>query len=379
MIDGPTLKEVLSGMNIPPDLEYLTDHPEPSFNWIHRSTEGAEIYFVANGLEQPVTALFSFRAAGLRPEIWHPETGKIEPLAVYDVDDGLVRVPLRFDATESRFLVFRRGNSAANDRVTRVAVDGQVMLDTAWNKSSLAGVPVAMPKVTRAEDDAFLVLPARGGELSLHLADAGELKGTLTDPLNLPVDGPWTIEFPPGLGAPPSITMQKLACLSKHPEPGVRYFSGTAGYTTTFEIPPSAFRGAQTRLDLDLGELHVSAIVKLNGKDLGIIWKKPYRIEITGAAKPGSNTLEVAVANLWINRLIGDEQLPDDCIWKEDWRRLGMTLDEFPQWLREGKPSPTGRITFKTWKHYDKQAPLVPSGLLGPVLVEVREWMKTAR
>jgi hypothetical protein len=104
------------------------------------------------------------------------------------------------------------------------------------------------------------------------------------------------------------------------------------------------------------------AQVKLNGKDLGILWKPPFRVDITEAAKPGENALEVKVVNLWVNRLIGDEQLPEDSP-----RNPNGTLKEWPQWLNEGKPSPTGRFTFTTWRLWNKSAPLQPSGLIGPV------------
>ena len=105
--------------------------------------------------------------------------------------------------------------------------------------------------------------------------------------------------------------------------------------------------------------------MKLNGHDLGILWKPPYRVELTKAAKPGANALEVQVVNLWPNRLIGDDHLP------EDTERDGAMLRQWPQWLLDGKPSPTGRLTFSTWKHWTKDDPLLESGLLGPVTLEV--------
>ena len=104
--------------------------------------------------------------------------------------------------------------------------------------------------------------------------------------------------------------------------------------------------------------IHVNA---LNNEKLGILWKPPFRVNLSTAARRGSNKLVVKITNLWPNRLIGDEQLPEDCEWN------GKQLKAWPQWLLEGKPSPTGRLAFTTWHHWTKDAPLVESGLIGPV------------
>ena len=121
--------------------------------------------------------------------------------------------------------------------------------------------------------------------------------------------GAWELRFPPGVGAPERITLEKLISWSEHSSPGVRYFSGTATYTKTIAIPPQML-GKNRRLYLDLGNVQVMAQVSLNGKDLGILWKSPYRVEITDTAKVGDNALQVQVTNLWVNRMVGDETLP---------------------------------------------------------------------
>ena len=141
----------------------------------------------------------------------------------------------------------------------------------------------------------------------------------------------------------------------------MKYFSGTAAYRKTLHVP-SELIAADRRLFLDLGKVEVIAEVKVNDQDLGILWKPPFRADITDAVKPGENALEVKVVNLWVNRLIGDEQLPEDSA-----RNPNGTLKEWPQWLQEGKPSPTGRYTFTSWRLWKKDSPLQESGLLGPV------------
>ena len=170
-----------------------------------------------------------------------------------------------------------------------------------------------------------------------------------------------------GEDAPASVKLDTLISWTEHPDPGVKYFSGTATYKKAF-----LFRGLLPAKDraywLDLGDLKNIAEVKLNGKDLGILWKPPFRVDVTDALRDGSNELDIRVTNLWPNRLIGDEQLPEDREWD------GLHLKAWPQWLLDGKPSPTGRFTFTTWHHWKKDDALLPSGLFGPVTLrtEVR-------
>jgi hypothetical protein len=121
---------------------------------------------------------------------------------------------------------------------------------------------------------------------------------------------------------------------------------------------------------LDLGQVQVMAKVKINGKDCGILWKPPFEADVTGVVRAGPNALEIQIVNLWPNRLIGDEHLPQDCTWQTP-TQAGAALARWPSWLLEGKPSPTGRITFTTWKHWSKDSALLESGLIGPVTLRV--------
>jgi hypothetical protein len=171
------------------------------------------------------------------------------------------------------------------------------------------------------------------------------------------------VNFPPGLGAPAQIGLDKLISWSESPIDGVKYFSGTATYHTTFTVPADMV-AAGRRLELDLGDVEVIAEVIVNGRDLGIAWKRPYAVDITPAARAGDNELEIRATNLWPNRIIGDEQLPED----SDRSPQGW-IKSWPEWLLAGKPSPTGRITFATWRYWKKNDPLLPSGLLGPVVL----------
>ena len=129
--------------------------------------------------------------------------------------------------------------------------------------------------------------------------------------------------------------------------------------------------GSGQKLLLDLGTVRVLARVILNRKELVTLWKPPFVADISSAAKPGENLLEVKVVNLWLNRIIGDEQLPPDCEWKPSILAPGRRLTEWPKWFLEGKPGPTGRQTFATWNYWSKDSPLSESGLLGPVSLKV--------
>ncbi|HUZ47217.1 MAG TPA: glycosyl hydrolase [Terriglobia bacterium] len=183
------------------------------------------------------------------------------------------------------------------------------------------------------------------------------------------IRGPWRVSFPPNLGAPPEVTLPELISLHEHSEEGVRYFSGTATYTNRFHVDAKAIAGGR-RLYLDLGRVEVFAEVRVNGRNLGVLWKPPLRIDVTEAVHPGENNLEVLITNLWPNRLIGDEQLPPENEYDDKGGLFGGPIKSLPQWYLDGKPKPPGgRITFATWKHYDKDSPLIESGLIGPVVL----------
>ncbi len=211
--------------------------------------------------------------------------------------------------------------------------------------------------------------PAAGAKAGLLFWEEGDY--TVGDkplpvsgiPKPILIPGPWTVTFPPNLGAPPQITLPELKSLHRHEIDGVKYFSGTATYTTRFQVAADATANGK-RLYLDLGRVEVIAEVKVNGKPAGNLWKFPYRTEITSLVKPGENALEIEVTNLWPNRLIGDEQQ------SPEYEYAGATggIRAIPDWYAQGKPKPPSpRVGFATWKWYSKDDPLLESGLLGPV------------
>ena len=119
----------------------------------------------------------------------------------------------------------------------------------------------------------------------------------------------------------------------------MKYFSGSATYTKTIQASANWFKPG-AHLWLDLGDVENLADIAVNGKSLGILWKAPYKVDLSGALKPGSNQLTIKVTNLWVNRLIGDQQ-----------------------------PNAVEKYTFTDIKPYSANSPLLPSGLLGPLRI----------
>lgn len=213
-------------------------------------------------------------------------------------------------------------------------------------------------------DDRSTLRGWRDGAFAFQTSDGKTVQAQVSG-VSAPVEiaGPWTVQFPPNLGAPVQATFDRLISWTEHPDDGIKYFSGTATYVKEFDVSADRVSGEGKQLHLDLGRLQNVAQVVVNGTDLGIFWRPPYRVDVTRVVKPGKNHLEVRITNLWPNRLIGDERLPDDKRWS------GERMKAWPQWLTDGKPAPTGRLTFATRKHWTKDDQPLPSGLFGPVVL----------
>jgi len=364
------LARLLAKLGTPPDFSAETKQAPQSLRYIHKRIGDDDVYFVANKNPHAEEAVCSFRVSGRRPEVWWPDTGRIERVAAYDVVGAVTRVPIHFEPSGSVFVVFRGDVKAEDDRIIAVTRDGGAVLDT---RAPLDSAAMGLSRDNSGRLQASVSQP---GAYVLKSA-AGKTRELTVNAVAEPIEinGPWEVRFDPKWGGPDQpVVFQKLEDWSKRPEEGIRYYSGTATYVTRFTAPekianrqsPMADGGAQ--VFLDLGQVAVSAEVKLNGKNLGILWKPPFRADVTAALQPGENVLEIQVVNLWINRMIGDEQLPEDSE-----RHPNGTLKSWPKWLDEGKPSPGGRYTFTSWRLWKKTSPLQESGLLGPVRLETRE------
>ena len=372
------LGQLLDERGVTPDFAYSTKDASRSLRFIHKSMDGAEVYFVANKTPRVQEAVCAFRVRGKRPELWRPVTGEILRPAVYDEVDGRVRVPMRLEPNESVFVVFRAKAGIERDRIVSVTRNGEPVLDTkvaatATDAGARAGAGCV--DLVRGANGHVSALVWQSGRYAFKTANGsgGEFESA-TLPTPFEIAGPWQVEFAPGGGAPNRVTFEKLIPWNDHADLGVRYFSGTAAYTKAFTMPPELM-GKNQRLFLDLGHVAVVAEVRLNGRVLGTLWNTPFRVEVTDALNSGQNLLDVRVVNLWVNRQIGDEMLPEDSD-----RNPSGTLKKWPQWLEEGKPSPTGRYTFTSWRLWKKDSPLQESGLLGPVTITAaKEISRVAR
>ena len=310
VFNGISFEELFRRINLPADFEPHAAAKNAEVIYIHRRVGDTEVYFVSNQENRSEELNAAFRAGNRAPELWDPATGEIRALPDFRVEAGVVRLPLHLDPCGSAFVVFR------GDRK-----------------------------------------PAAGKNWT-------ELKVAQT------ITGPWQVSFPPKLGAPATATFDGLSSWSKNATAGIRFFSGTATYEKQIEILAV---GTNRECYLDLGKVSVMAEVELNGKNLGVLWKPPFRVRVDGVAKPGANRLVVRVTNLWHNRMVGDATLPEDDV---QWKEKGTFYfpAQWPEWLLQGKPRPSGRVIFCTRKDvYTASDPLLESGLLGPVTLQTAE------
>ena len=357
------IADLLKGRGLPPDFD-----ADPSLRFIHRRDSSRDIYFVANSATNWLQANCGFRVTGKQPEVWNPQTGEIRKPALFVQTNGLTYLPLAFEPAGSLFVVFNekvgRSGSVPPPELTR---NGENLVPGPGR--AVTSAPPA--EVTVNGSGEMQLLAWTPGNYRLKWPSGPTRYHDLNSlPEPLVISGAWDVSFQANRGAPERQVFETLSDWSKHPDSGIRYFSGTAAYSKQFDVPvsllPGTGQGPQAtpslRHYLDLGEVDVMAEVTLNEKNLGVLWKPPYRIDVTDLLRPGANRLEVKVVNLWVNRMIGDEQMPEDSDRKDD-----GTLKRWPDWLDQDGPSPTGRFTFTSWRLWKKDAALQPSGLIGPV------------
>jgi hypothetical protein len=322
------LHDCLSAIGTPPDFASGT-----GFKCIHRRVGDTDLYFVANPDSVWREADCTFRVTGSQPELWDPDAGTTKRQILYRQKDGLTALPLRLGPSGSVFVVFRKPVSKFVP-VVFVSRDGaNIVPDPA------VGAPGRAPMELLA--GAGNTVDFLGWEPGTYELKAADGKGALVVVKGIPVmqiAGPWEVSFPANWGAPDHLTLESLISWTKHADSGVKYYSGTATYRKKILVQPELL-GKNRRLCLDLGSVRVMAQVKLNDKDLGILWNPPFRLDITEFVKPGENALEIVVANVWANRLIGDMSLPAEKRFTQGGGKL------------------------------EQNAPLAESGLLGPVQI----------
>ena len=279
VISDKTAYFVLQDDGIKPDCNFQPGKGD--FDYIHRTAGNTEIYFVANRTNCADTTTVGFRVTGKAPELWNPVTGERKFAAAYDENDGCTYLPLDFAPCGSWFVVFR---DADTNHPTTSYVNN-------WPLNPLQKF-----------------------------------------------SGAWTVHFDPKGGGPETAQFDSLVSWPTRPEPGIKFYSGTATYEKTFTMPQSAIGNRQSKIYLDLGEIHELAEVKVNGKSCGIVWCPPFRVDVTDAVTPGENKLQIEVVNFWPNRIIGDDSLP-----------------------------PAERFTKTNIRNLTAKTPLEAAGMLGPV------------
>lgn len=274
---------------------------------------------------------------------------------------------------------FFEGNS------TSLRTDARVLSPAEIAKIAAAGPPA--PSINTSPAD---VMRGADGQVQMRVWESGHYTASngqsLTAKLPTPklIEGAWNVTLQPGRGAPAAITLTKLESLSHHADPAVRHFSGTATYQRSIDVPADSLKQG-LRIWLDLGRVEILSGVRVNGKNLGVVWKEPYRVDITDVVHAGANQLSLSVTNLWANRMIGDAALPEEgrFVDNADWMIgekpgadgkmkpvMARKIVELPEWYKKGEAKPAGgRVTFTPWTFFQADEPLLDSGLLGPVRI----------
>ena len=265
-------------VNLQPDV--IISNAKNKILFRHRQMTDQDIYWLNNRGENPIDAEISFKVSGKIPELWNPMNGKTEKIS-YQIKDGRTIIPLRFESWDAYFIVFK-DIANTNNFTQNIRTEKEIII----------------------------------------------------------LENPWQVSFQSGRSAPENATFTELKSFTENADLGIKYFSGTATYKSTFTAP----KNLKGEYVINLGNVKNVAEVLVNGKSLGTVWKKPFKVEIGETLKMGENSIEIKVTNLWVNRLIGDAQ-----------------------------PETKNKITFTTMPFYQANSPLLPSGLLGPVRILVKE------
>jgi len=288
LVWGQSSRALLQADGLGPDFEALNTQRQADYEYIHYTLNGADVYFVCNQTVQARKVDLAFRVSGRQPELWDPATGEVRIADAFASNESQTTVPVSFDPHGSLFVIFR----SQADGNGKPGVNFPV-----WQEQQI-------------------------------------------------LSGPWDVSFDPEWGGPAKpVRFDTLASWTAHSDPGIKYYSGKAVYRTTFTLAKVPNGEA---LALELGSVKDVGIarVMLNGKDLGVLWRAPFRVDISATVKTGENRLEVMVVNSWHNRVMGDESLPEN-------KRFTRTN------IRVTK---NGRFKWK----------LEESGLLGPVSLKAR-------
>jgi len=280
IVDGLELKDALEELNIVEDVNLNSNVP---VLWTHRTMPGMDVYFLTNQSDEEINFSPSFRASGMKPQLWDAVTGEIRKLKDFSDNDGRTIVPIKMKAQQSWFVVFTNKD----------------------NTGIKEGYTTNFPQPTAVQT----------------------------------IEKSWQVDFKnKNIGPAEAVEFPSLTDWISHDNDKIKYYSGTAVYTSTFN-----YKNKEQTKDvlIDLGNVGVIASVKLNGKAIGTTWMPPFQLNAADAIKEGVNTIEVEVVNVWRNRITGDNLLPE-----------------------------SDRTTWLLVDSVEPEEELIPSGLLGPVTIQ---------
>ncbi|WP_373511682.1 glycosyl hydrolase, partial [Persicitalea sp.] len=326
--------QILQKMNVEPDFDYpdkgsqrldYMKESKPLLDFIHHKEEDQDFYFVRNTSDQAVSRLCSFRQNFKVPELWDAVTGEIIPITIFNQKADHIEVPLTFGPHGSYFVVFRPENRK----------------------------PVYQALASETTHPPLLGYTNKG----LQFLESGHYKligktGTKEVENNIQtqrIEGSWDVRFDKNWGAPETVTFPELVSWTESPDKNIQHYSGTGIYSKTFDFKKPTNDGV--RVYLDLGKVGKVAEVLLNGQSMGITWAPPYRYDVTEVIKSGENSLEIEVINTWANRIIGD--------------------------INEGENYTSTNLKVRGSRELLwSETPLVPSGLMGPVTIQIIQPVK---
>lgn len=295
-----TIANILTAKGLAVDFKSISDN----IRYTHRTAKDYDIYFIANRTDKKIIDECVFRSVNGKPQLWDAVSGEIKALPQFKTENGTTSIPITFNPHQSFFIVF--------------------------SKHKLSGKSV--------DEENF---PSQKELLTLK--------------------GSWDVSFDPKWGGPKNIAFAELKDWSLSSDEGIKYYSGIANYSKKFTLTNLPTDLKNQRLLLDLGEVKNMATIKINGKYVGTVWTGN-ALDITSFVSKENNTIEIAVANLWPNRLIGDQALLDD----------GHKGGKWPNWLLKGEKRPSDRLSFVAYQHYKVGDALLKSGLLGPVKILIK-------
>jgi hypothetical protein len=309
-----SLNAALIELGVPPEFTAEPRTISSKLRHQHRKGPEADIFFLSALGTEPLAFTGTFGSTAGRPEIWNPLNGSRHAASDFKVEAGATRIPMRLEAGESLFVVFPKSGDPA---------------------PSASGGNFPVPRFLRQ------------------------------------FEIPWSVRFAAARedGSDAVVTLGKLLDWRHSTDPDIRYFSGTATYSGLLQLSRSEVGNTCW---LDLGTVEVIAKIRLNGRDLGVVWTAPWRVALSGAQE-GDNLLEIEVSNLWINRLVGDETLPRDFetgrpqTGLQRREPIGAAISAWPDWFTKNQARTSGRRTLTSWLHFEAHSPLTPSGLLGPL------------